>query len=104
MRDELVAAHGEDRFPTVVADMSSIAAVRAAVTRIRESEPRLDVLVDNAGAMFPDRRETSDGLEATFATMVVGPFVLVPACCPSCAKADEHGDHCHVGWAIRPGS
>src|SRR5690242_11116238 len=38
---ELSAAHGEDRFPTVVADMSSLASVRAAVERILASEERL---------------------------------------------------------------
>jgi NAD(P)-dependent dehydrogenase (short-subunit alcohol dehydrogenase family) len=77
VRDELVATHGEDRFPIVVADMSSLASVRAAVATILAAEPRLDVVVDNAGAIFPERRETPDGIEATFATMVVGPFVLI---------------------------
>jgi NAD(P)-dependent dehydrogenase (short-subunit alcohol dehydrogenase family) len=33
--------------------------------------------VDNAGAIFPERRESPDAIEATLATMVVGPFVLV---------------------------
>ena len=43
LRDELVGLHGEDRFPVVVADMGSLASVRAAVARILETEPRLDV-------------------------------------------------------------
>lgn len=77
VREELVAVHGEDRFPIVVADMASLGSVRAAVTAILASERRLDVVVDNAGAIFPDRRETPDGIETTFATMVVGPFVLI---------------------------
>jgi len=77
VRDELVAEHGEDRFRIVVADMGLLDSVRAAVATILEEEPRLDVLVDNAGAIFPDRRETADGIEATLATMVVGPFVLI---------------------------
>ena len=89
VRDELAAAHGEDRFPTVVADMSSIESVGAAVTRIREGEPRLDILIDNAGAMFPDRRETADGLEATFATMVVGPFVLAAGLLPLLRRSER---------------
>lgn len=82
VRDELSAQHGEDRFPIVVADMSSLASVRAAVTRIEASESRLDVLIDNAGAIYPERRETADGIEATFATMVVGPFALVSGLLP----------------------
>ena len=77
VRDALVAAHGVDRFPVVVADMGSLASVRAAVTTILETESRLDVLIDNAGAIFPGRTDGPDGIEATFATLVVGPFVLV---------------------------
>ena len=76
LRAELADRHGADRFPIVVADMASQASVRAAVSRIMATEPRLDVLVDNAGAVFPDRAETDEGVEATLATMVVGPFLL----------------------------
>ena len=81
--DELTARHGaRDRFPMVVADMSSLASVREAIATITTSEPRLDVLVDSAGAIHQVRRVTSDGLEATFATMVVGPFVLIAGLLP----------------------
>lgn len=79
---ELVALHGEDRFPVVVADMGSLTSVRAAVARILESETRLDVVVDNAGAIFAERVEGPDGMEATMALMVVGPFALVAGLLP----------------------
>jgi dehydrogenase/reductase SDR family member 12 len=82
VRDALIAEHGEDRFPTAIADMSSLASVRRAVARITEREPRLDVLVDNAGAIHDQRRETDEGLEMTFATMVVGPFALIGGLLP----------------------
>jgi NAD(P)-dependent dehydrogenase (short-subunit alcohol dehydrogenase family) len=82
VRDALVATHGEDRFPIVVADVGSLASVRAAADRIIETEPRLDVLVDNAGAIFPERSESPDGIEATLAVLVVGPFVLVSGLLP----------------------
>ena len=82
VRDELSERHGEDRFPIVVADMSSLTSVREAVDQVLEQEVRLDVLVDNAGAIFDDRQVTVDGLEMTFATMVVGPFVLIAGLLP----------------------
>ena len=77
LRGELVQAHGADRFPTVVADMSSLESVRAAAAQVLATEARLDVLVDNAGAIHAERTVTEEGLEATFATMVAGPFVLI---------------------------
>lgn len=89
VREELIARHGEDRFPLVVADMSSLASVRTVVETIRSREPRLDVLVDSAGAIHPGRDTTDDGLEATFATMVVGPFVLISGLLP---LLDASGD------------
>lgn len=82
LRDELVGANGDDRFPIVVADMGSLASVRTAAERIVSTETRLDVFVDNAGAIFPERVEGPDGIEATFALLVVGPFVLVSSLLP----------------------
>ena len=60
LRDSLVGRHGEDRFPIVLADMGSLASVRAAVRRVVETESSLDVLIDNAGAIFPERRVGPD--------------------------------------------
>ena len=77
VRGELVAATGADRFAVVVVDMSSLVSVRDAVAQVLATERRLDIVVDSAGAIFVDRTETDDGMEATFATMVAGPFVLV---------------------------
>jgi len=82
VHDYLVAAHGEDRFPIVVADMGSLASVRAAVTEILEREARLDLIVDNAGGIFLERTMSPDGIEATFAISVVGPFALVDGLLP----------------------
>ena len=82
VRDELSERYGEDRFPIVVADMSSLESVREAVAQVLTSEPRLDVVIDNAGAINAERRVTDDGMEATFATMVAGPFVLIDGLLP----------------------
>jgi len=82
VRDELTMATRADRFPTVVADLSSRAAVLEAVDRIRATEPRLDVVIDNAGGLYPERLESVDGIELTFALMVVGPFMLVGGLLP----------------------
>jgi NAD(P)-dependent dehydrogenase (short-subunit alcohol dehydrogenase family) len=82
VRDDLFRVAGEDRYPIVEVDMSSLESVRAAVRSIRDTEPRLDILVDNAGAIFPDRRETVDGIERTLAVLAVGPFALTRGLLP----------------------
>jgi NAD(P)-dependent dehydrogenase (short-subunit alcohol dehydrogenase family) len=82
VRLALTRAHGAQAATTIVADMASLGSVGEAIARISDSEPRLDVLVDNAGAMFRRRTTSADGLEATLATMVVGPFALVSGLLP----------------------
>lgn len=82
LRDELAARHGEDRFPVVVADMGSLVSVRAAADRVLATESHLDVVVDNAGAIYPERFDGPDGIEATFAVLVAGPFALLAGLLP----------------------
>lgn len=82
LRTLLTERHGEDRFPAFVADMASLDAVRGLAEAILEAESRLDVLVDNAGAIYPERTPTADGIEASMALMAVGPFVLTAALLP----------------------
>src|SRR5205807_4097962 len=43
---------------------------------IAAAEPRIDVLVNNAGAIFATRAATADGLERTFALNHMSYFVL----------------------------
>ncbi len=82
VRDALVATHGQDRFPIVVADMGSLESVRAAAAEIIATEDRLDVVIDNAGAIVHEQTNGPDGIESTLALLVVGPFVLVGSLLP----------------------
>ena len=87
-RDELARDTGA-AVVTVVADMASLSSVRAAASQILATEPRVDVLVDNAGAMFGERGVTGEGFERTFATMVLGPFVLLSRLVPRLAESPD---------------
>ena len=62
-----------------LADLSSIAETRKVGAEIAASEPRIDVLINNAGAMFADRQVTPEGLEMTFALNHMAYFVLTEA-------------------------
>ena len=74
--DEIVAATGNEDVTLVIGDLSELASVRAAAARIVELAPAVNVLINNAGVMPPEREVTADGIELTFATNVVGPFLL----------------------------
>lgn len=60
----------------LVGDMSSQRDIRRLADEFRARHDRLDVLVNNAGAMFWRREETIDGLERTFALNHLGYFLL----------------------------
>lgn len=64
------------RVEVMTADLSSLSQVRQLAARVRASHDRLDVLVNNAGVISPRQPLTADGLETTFATNHLGPFLL----------------------------
>jgi NAD(P)-dependent dehydrogenase (short-subunit alcohol dehydrogenase family) len=57
-------------------DTASRESIRSFGNAFRAAHPRLDVLVNNAGISQGERHTDSDGLELTFATNVLGYFVL----------------------------
>lgn len=59
-----------------VADLASFASVRNIASSIRAAYSRVDVLVDNAGAIFSKRSISEDGLEMHLATNYAGHFLL----------------------------
>jgi NAD(P)-dependent dehydrogenase (short-subunit alcohol dehydrogenase family) len=67
---------GDARVQLVVFDLSDLSSVRRGADEILEQAPRLDVLLNNAGLVLSERRETPDGFETTFATNHLGPFLL----------------------------
>ncbi len=72
---ELEAA-GNDRCSYLVADLSSLAEVRNVAERFLAAHDRLDVLINNAGAVFAERSETVDGIERTWALNHLAYFLL----------------------------
>jgi NAD(P)-dependent dehydrogenase (short-subunit alcohol dehydrogenase family) len=58
------------------ADLSRLSEMKRVAQEIAGAEPRIDVLINNAGALFGTRQLTADGLEFTFATNHLAYFVL----------------------------
>jgi NAD(P)-dependent dehydrogenase (short-subunit alcohol dehydrogenase family) len=58
------------------ADLTRIAEMKRVAAEIASQEPRIDVLINNAGAIFARRMLTEDGLERTFALNHMAYFVI----------------------------
>ncbi len=59
-----------------VADLALMAEVRRLAGELRERHGHIDVLANNAGALFASRKVTSEGLEQTLALNHLAPFLL----------------------------
>jgi retinol dehydrogenase-14 len=75
-RAEIIEKTGNQDIDLLVADLSSMAEVRALASEFKEKHDRLHVLVNNAGAIFPKRRVTVDGFEMTLAVDYLAPVLL----------------------------
>jgi len=70
------ASGGGAPVDVLLADLAAQTSVRGLAAEILRRWPRLDVLVNNAGAVFSARRLTADGVEMTWALNHLAPFLL----------------------------
>ena len=74
---QIKAASGTDgEVDVLLADLASQASIRRLAAEALERYSRLEVLVNNAGAVNSERRITEDGIELTWAVNHVAPFLL----------------------------
>ncbi|WP_022927954.1 SDR family NAD(P)-dependent oxidoreductase [Patulibacter americanus] len=57
-------------------DLASLDSIRSAAVDLRAAHPRIDLLINNAGVMYPPKQTTADGFELHFGTNHVGHFAL----------------------------
>lgn len=72
---------------TILADLATAAGAAAVVRTLRREGAPIDVLYNNAGAIFPARELTEDGIERTFALNHLAPFRLTQGLMPLLAAA-----------------
>lgn len=70
-----------------IADLSLMADVNALAERLLARGEPLDILVNNAGALFNPRQLTAEGLEKSFALLLLSPWLLTERLHPLLAKA-----------------
>ncbi|UCE32732.1 MAG: SDR family NAD(P)-dependent oxidoreductase [Burkholderiales bacterium] len=77
---DCLAHSRQQRLDYVVADLSTVDAVRSGAAEILARIPRLDALLHLAGGTFPAQRTlTGDGLELAFALQYLSRYVLTEA-------------------------
>lgn len=70
------AGGGAGSVDVLIADLASQASVRALAAEVLGRYPRLDLLINNAGAMYTMRQLSPDGIELTWALNHLAPFLL----------------------------
>ncbi len=73
---EIIAKSGNRSIELMLADMSSQDSIRRLASDFKARHERLHLLINNAGVYLTRRITTADGLESTFATNHLGPFLL----------------------------
>jgi NAD(P)-dependent dehydrogenase (short-subunit alcohol dehydrogenase family) len=77
------AATERDAIEFVAADLSDQSQLRAFASAIRKQNSKLDVLINNAGGLFGQRRLSADAIEMTFALNHLNYFLLTHLLLPS---------------------
>lgn len=82
LAEELRRAGAAPGTRVVACDVASFASVRVAAATVLAEVPRVDVLINNAGAIFQTRKLSVDGHELTWATNHLGPTLLTELLVP----------------------
>ena len=75
-RAEIAKTTGNNSLELMICDVSSVQEIRRFAEEFQNSHERLDVLDNNAGAVFNKREVTVDGIERTLAVNYFAPFLL----------------------------
>jgi NAD(P)-dependent dehydrogenase (short-subunit alcohol dehydrogenase family) len=80
---------GNDRIDIEIADLSLMVEVHRLADRLLERGEPVDILVNNAGALFNPRQETKEGLEKSFALLLLSPYILTERLEPLLERAGK---------------
>ena len=100
--DRIRARGGSENNEYAAADLSVQSEVRELARRVTSRHNRLDVLINNAGAVYLMRRLSGDGIEMTLATNHLASFLLTHLLLPSLeaspsARIINVASHAHYG-------
>jgi NAD(P)-dependent dehydrogenase (short-subunit alcohol dehydrogenase family) len=86
---EIVASTGNRDVAYLTADLASLAQLHGLAEAFTSRYPRLDVLINNAGVIMPQRALTEDGYETTFQVNYLAQFYLTQLLLHALAKSPQ---------------
>ena len=86
--EELQQETGNPKISFELADLSLMSDVDSLIGRLKKKGQAIDVLINNAGALFNPRVETSEGLEQSYALLLLSPCRLTQGLKPLLLKAE----------------
>ncbi len=79
---------GNPNVDVEIADLSVQAQVHGLADRLLAAGTPIDILINNAGALFNPRQQTAEGFEKSFALLLLSPYILTERLQPLLAKAN----------------
>jgi dehydrogenase/reductase SDR family protein 12 len=86
--EELQLETGNTQIRYELADLSLMSDVDKLIARLKKIGRAIDVLINNAGALFNPRGETAEGLEQSYALLLLSPCRLTEGLKPLLLKAE----------------
>lgn len=80
---DIQAQSGNTQVDFLLADLSAQTSIRQLASAFTARYPRLDVLINNVGGLYPTRRETEDGIEAHLAVNHINVLLLTQLLLPT---------------------
>ncbi len=84
---QLISDSGNQHIRVELADLSLLAETEALAKRLKRRKEPIDVLVNNAGALFDKQRNTAEGYDESLALLLLSPFTLTTRLLPLLKKS-----------------
>jgi len=76
VQQAIISKTGNPHVDVMLADLGRMQDIKQVARQLQDTKKSIDILINNAGALFNERKETSEGFEQTFATDLLGVFYL----------------------------
>jgi dehydrogenase/reductase SDR family protein 12 len=89
VRDTISAETGNDDIQVEIADLSLLEEVDKLARRLRRRRAPVDVLINNAGALFNEQDSTAEGIEQSLALLLLSPYRLTLGLLPALRRSQQ---------------